>query len=536
VTIDLPNPKTAAGTVTVAVGDVAPNPGINRSQGGEGDVYWGASETLFMTRKGPVFGEPWLAKSWTVATDLSKVTIKIQEGVQFHKGYGELTATDVAWSINDANARTNPQSIHAQAGDLSPVFNEWKAVDKYTIDAPFVTFDPRWQTNGLSDGWQPTAVFSKKVYDEKGADFMRANIIATGSFEVREWTADKRAILDAVKSHWRQLPKIQTIQYLEIPDSAIRLAGMQTGEFDAGTIELKDIKGLVAKGFKTTGTSSGSEVNIAFAGNLWEKNHAVTGAALTRVGLDTTKPWIGDPDNADSMERARKVRWALAMGYDRAQLSESLTAGLAWPTGIGYFNPNMPQFQSKWAVPYDVAAAKQLLKDAGYPSGFEIEIFGQSDTQIRAETAEAVAGYWQSQLGLKVKVQSFAYRVFRPSIVNREAKIPFVNSCDDGRFPRPWDWPVATTMTSLTRGGFSCALESPFIVQSWLKASKEPDIQKRVEINNQVADYMHNWMLSPSTFTIPVLIVFNPKKIESWEMRPSLSGPITSAENIVPAK
>jgi ABC-type transport system substrate-binding protein len=365
---------------------------------------------------------------------------------------------------------------------------------------------------------------------------MRNNIVATGPFEVREWTADKRAILDAVKNHWRQTPKIQTIQYIEIPDSAIRLAGIQTGEFDVADIQLKDIRGLAVKGFKTTGTSSGSEVNIAFAGNLWEKNHAVTGAPLTRAGLDLSKPYIGDPDNADSMEKARKVRWALAMAYDRKELADVLGGGLAWPTGIGYFNPQMPQYQKKWDVPYDVAKAKSLLAEAGYPNGFNIEIFGQSDTQIRAETAEAVGGFWQAQLGLKVTVQSFAYRVFRPTIVNREAKVPFINSCDDGRFPRPWDWPVATTMTSLTRGGFSCALEIPFIAESWLKASKEPDIQKRSTINNQVADYMHNWMLSPGTITIPVLLVYNPKKIESWEMRPSLSGPITSPENIVPAK
>lgn len=532
--VSAPNPKSAAGTVTVAVADVAPGLGIGRAGGGEGEVFWGVGETLFTTRKGPVFGEPWLAKQWTVAPDLSKVTIKLQQGVQFHKGWGEMTASDVVWSINDASARTNPKSIHPQAGDLAPVFLEWNVVDKFTVDAPFVGFDPRWHSNAISDGWQPTGVFSKKVFDDKGEAWMRDNPqIMTGPFEVKSWVADKQATLEAVKNHWRKSPEVQTLQYIEIPDSAIRRAGILAGEFDIAVPELKDIRELAAKGFKTGGTSNGSELNIAFAGNLWETKHARTGAELTRVGLDKSKPWIGDPADPASMERARKIRWALAMGYDRKELAEVLTAGLGWATDISFFNPSMPQFQAKWKVPYDPKAAKALIAEAGYPSGFEIEIFGQSDTQIRKETAEAVAGYWADKLGLKVTVQAFLYRVFRPSIVNRETKIPFVNSCDDGRFPRPWDWPVATTMTSITRGGFSCGLEAPEIAQAWLKASAEPDLQKRIEINNGVADFMHHWMLAPGTFTIPVLLVYNPKKIDSWEIRPSLSGPINSPEMIV---
>jgi hypothetical protein len=74
------------------------------------------------------------------------------------------------------------------------------------------------------------------------------------------------------------------------------------------------------------------------------------------------------------------------------------------------------------------------------------------------------------------------------------------------------------------------------VAQQWLKASVEPDIQKRIAINNEVVDYMYNWMLVPGTITIPVVVVYNPNAIKEWVMRPSLSGPINSPELLVPAR
>lgn len=531
----VPQPQTPKGTVVIGVGQISEGGSLNRAQRGEVEVYWGAAETLFTTASGPKFGQMWLAKSWDLAADLSKVTISLQQGVQFHKGYGEMTADDVVWSINDANSRVTSESIHAQAGDLAGMFGPWTVVDRYTVDAPFVLFDPRWMDNALSDGWQPTAINSKAAYDKMGADWLRDNVVATGPFEVEEWVRDDRVLMNAVTNHWRKPPAIQRLTYRAIPEDTTREAALETGEVDVATVALKDAPGLISKGYQKGGTQGGSELNIPFGGNLWEKTHASTGAPLERKGFDTSKPWIGDPDNASSMEKARLVRWALSMAIDREALAETVGAGLSWPTYIAFFNPIMPQWQDKWKVPYDPQKARDYLNQAGYPNGFDITIFGQSDTPIRAEIANAVAGFWRD-LGLRVTVESYPYQTFRPSLVERSASTPFVNSCDDGRTPRPWDWPVARTLTSLTRGGFSCALEDPFIAEQFKLTSREPDTQKRIDANNKVADHLHQEMLVPGTITFPVFFLYNPRSIQSWDARPSLSGPITAPENIVPAR
>ncbi len=536
-----PDPKQDFGHVVFAVDEVRPGLGRAAASGGEGAlVQWGVGETLFTTAStndGPVFGQPWLIESWEISDDLTEVNMTTVQGAQFHEGWGELTAEDIVFTINDANARTNPESIHGQAGDLANIWDEWEATGRYTIRAPMHNFDPRWQNNALSDGFQLTGIFSKKVFDDLGPEGARDTIVMTGPFSVNDWSDGERAVLDAVPDHWRAAPMIDQLTFIEVPEASVRQAMLLVGSADIGQVNQADIPGMLEDGFLTTGTQGGAELNIAFSGNLWETNQATSGEVLPRGGLDTSKPWISDWMEVDpqGFERAAKVRTALSMAIDREGLVEALTGGLGWPHYIPMFNPAMPQHKDDWIVPFDVDGAKALLNEAGYPNGFEIEIFGQCCDNDRQFVAEAVGAMWRQNLGLDVEVQSFSYRpVWRAGLVERTTSVPHVHACDDGRLPRPWDWPVGITFSSLSRGGFSCAVESPFVAQTWLDVARESDPEKRLEMNMAVGDHYRETMIGTGVFTVPALIVYNPKAIAEWQPRPSLFGPITGVEAIVP--
>ncbi|MFW6195311.1 MAG: ABC transporter substrate-binding protein [Chloroflexota bacterium] len=536
-----PDPQNEMGNVVVAVDGVRPKLGLARASGGEGAaVHWGVLESLFTTAMGeggPVFGEPWLVEDWDLADDLSKVDMTLAENVQFHDGWGEMTAEDVAFTINDANAAVTPESIHGQAGDLANIWGEWQATGRYTLEAPMDNFDPRWRAVALSDGMQPTGIFSKQLYDELGADGARDTLVGTGPFSVQEWAEGRRAVLEAVQDHWRKTPEIDTLTLIEAGEPAVRAAMLRVGDADIAQVALKDIPDLVDEGFETTGTAGGAELNIAFSGNLWETEDPLTDEPLEREGLDPSQPWIGDPSDPEGFERARKVRQALAMAIDREAISDALTGGVGWPHYIPMFNPVVPEFKEEWEVPYDPDAARQLLEEAGYEDGFEAVIFGQCCDNLRQSTAEAVAGYWRQDLGLDVEVQSYGYRPnWRPQLVNRSTTVPHVHACDDGRLPRPWDWPVGITFSSLSRGGFGCAVESDFITEKWLEVAREPDFDRRLEINMEVGDHLRETMIGTGVFTSPALILYNPKSIEEWEPRPGLSGPIGATEKIVPVQ
>ena len=116
--VTLPEPQAAAGTIKIAAETLAPAVGINRHGASDLFNYMGVAEALFMpTEMGNIQG-PMLANSFEIASDLSKATVTVQDGVMFHKGFGEMTAHDIVWSLNDANAAVTPESIHPQAGDF----------------------------------------------------------------------------------------------------------------------------------------------------------------------------------------------------------------------------------------------------------------------------------------------------------------------------------------------------------------------------------------------------------------------------------
>jgi ABC-type transport system substrate-binding protein len=532
-----PAPRNKFGEVVFAVDDIRPGLGLASASGGEGAlVQWGVGETLFTTaidEGSPVFGQPWLVQEWTVAPDLSKVDMTVAQGVQFHGGWGEMTAEDVVYTINDANARVTPESVHGQAGDLANIWDAWSVTGTYTLEAPMHNFDPRWKDNALSDGFQLTGVFSKKVFDDLGPDGARDTIVMTGPYEASEWIENQKAVLTKVDNHWRANPEAEQITFIAAPEPAVRAAMLRTGDADIASVASNDIPVLVKEGFKTTGTMGGAELNLTFSGNLWETEQATTGDLLERGGLDTSKPWIGDPSDPTGFERAQKVRLAMAMAIDRDAIADALTGGIGWAHYIPFFNSAMPDHKDEWQIEYDPAAARALLIEAGYPNGFDAVIFGQCCDGARQFTAEAVAGFWSQDLGLDVEVQSYGYRPeWRAGLVARTTSVPHMHACDDGRLPRPWDWPLGITYSSLSRGGFACAVESPFIAETWLKVAAESDIEKRLEMNMAVGDYLRETVIGTGVYTSPALIVFNPQSIASWQPRPSLFGPITGTELI----
>lgn len=552
----VPSPKGAAGTITVAVIDVPPGVGLGRAQAPVEDMnYIGVGEAPFTaTKTNPV--EPMLATGFELEPDLSGGRLTVRQGVQFHQGFGEMTAQDFVWSMNDANAALTPESIHGQAGDFAALFgaNPWTAVDNYTVAFKFQSFDPRWNSNFLNEAAQALSILSKRAYDERGEDWVREHIIATGPFQVVEWVQDNRVIVEKVPyNHWRGNAKIDKLVRLEVVEEATRISMLQTGEVDAADISLKSSPSLLQAGFKTASTGLGFQMGVFFSGNMWEEKHAITGEKLNLTGHYVHDlPWIGNPFNPndannpqgiDDMEQARLVRQALARSIDRELINETLLSGQGWPVYVEYFDINNPRWQKKWEYPYDPAEAERLLDQAGYKRGangkrFEMSLYigpelggGQG---ISGEIGDAIAGFWQ-EVGLDVPVLKYAYASFRPTVVARSNAIPWLTSCDEGKSTWPWDWPKGLVMTSMTRGGFGCGFEDPFIAKKWLEVAKVADPNKRAEMNDEVVQHLFDQALGVGVVTVPQFIIYNPRSIASWEMSPALFVGVNDYENIVPA-
>ncbi len=552
--IEAPLPQNPFGSLKVAVVSIPPGVGLGRAQAPvEAMNYWGVGEAPFTaTRENPVF--PMLVTAFTLDPDLSGRTLTIREGVQFHGGFGEMTAEDVAWSMNDANAAITPDSIHGQAGDFAALFgsNPWIAMNSNTVAFEFSFFDPRWNSNFLNESAQALSIFSTAARDQMGEDWLRDHIIATGPFQVVEWIQDTQAILEKVPyTHWRHNAEVDQLTFIEVTSEATRIALLSTGEVDAASVSLANSAAMVRGGFATQGSGLGVQEGVFFSGNLWETVHGSTGQLLDLSGHYVQDlPWIGNPRAGqhqadfpmDDLEQARLVRQALARSVDRNLINEVLLNGRGWPNYVEYFDITNPRWQSQWEYPFDPDEAESLLDQAGFPraggSGtrFEMPFYigpelggGQG---ISGDIGDAIAGFWQD-IGISVPVLKYPYSVFRPTIVARANTTPWLTSCDEGKSTWPWDWPKGLVMTSLTRGGFGCGIEDPTILQFRNMTAQEPDPQERAEINDQVAQYLFDQALAVGFVVVPDFITYNPHSIESWEMSPGISTGVNDFENIV---
>ena len=165
---------------------------------------------------------PRIATSWDVTDEY--VDFKIQEGVEFHGGYGEMTAEDVAWSFNRANPTFNPDSKHDQAGDFNRIMDKMEASDDYTVrmTIPEGGLGVGQLRRALTPYWQSMGIHSKKLFEEVGADGMVDKFIGTGPLVYQEWKQDDKAVLEALDSHWRKVAPMQTVRILAVPEATVR--------------------------------------------------------------------------------------------------------------------------------------------------------------------------------------------------------------------------------------------------------------------------------------------------------------------------
>ena len=136
---------------------------------------------------------------------------------------------------------------------------------------------------------------------------------------------------------------------------------------------------------------------------------------------------------------------------------------------------------------------------------------------LNGDLTDAVAGNW-ADLGLTVFSLKFSYVTFRPTVVGRTNTHPWMTSCDKGLEGNPWHFPKGLVQTSLTRGGFGCGFEIPFILENYQATAVEPDEDVRNVLIDEYVQYVFDEALQPGVVAVPELHVMNPIKVADWDM------------------
>ena len=362
--------------------------------------YWErVMETLLLLD--PVTWEfkPGLAKEWSLSDDGRTVTYHLEEGVQFHGGYGEFTASDAAYSLDQW--LYNEESTHPSVAAQLQAAPEVRALDTYTVQVEYTKNPFLTAFMDLSSGNNGTGMLSRDYVTEVGLDEARRKAIGTGPYEFVDHKLGESMELEAAEGrHWRIVPQWQTLKFRITPEASTRLAQVLSGEVDIA---------LLPGSFKRQAEAANVRTIL---------NPGVAGVFIVPVVYIPGTTGIDAPDpnnpNADPM-----FREALSLAINRQELADVVFAGGAVPTGITDLSPISLGYDAKWEEPdpYDPERARQLLEESGKAGlAFELQQRPLGGIPEGPQLAEAIAGMWEAvglDVDLKLNLQGSAHSKLR---------------------------------------------------------------------------------------------------------------------------
>jgi peptide/nickel transport system substrate-binding protein len=292
--------------------------------------------------------QPMLAKSWEVSKDGLTYTFTLRDDVTFSTG-NPLTADDVAFSFNRLiNIQGNPSTVSKNIAKV-------EAPDKTTVVITLASPDPSFLATLPNSAF--SVVDSKSVKENGGTDtkdakdsdkaenYLNGASAGTGPYMLEKWEKQVQTVLVRNPKYTGTQPYFDRVIIQNIPEAATQKTALEAGDIDlALDLTADQIKGL----------EGNQDITIARAP-----------ANIIHFLLMNQDPAVGGPVANSKVQLA--IRYALDYeGYTAlwggVQPGTNLAVGLA-----GAFGPDK-------ALKRDLDKAKSLLKEAGYPDGFEIEL------------------------------------------------------------------------------------------------------------------------------------------------------------------
>ena len=448
---------------------------------------------------------PMLVKDWNVSADFTTWTLHLQEGVQFHKGYGEMTGDDVKWSLDQRIS--NPKATNVAQLEWAWQ-NSVDMPDAYTLVLDTGRPMPGWAFIDLVRNPGDQYVVSRKQTEEVGPEAANWNIAATGPWEISEHRSGEFWRLRAVEDHWRKTPHFEEMYFWEIPEEATRLAGFQTGELDTFPMSYDSID-LVT----TVPDAKIMRIPRAAVMNLriYGQDYAEVGTPDQRAGYNPDLPWASASLDVNSAEwaQAAKVRRALMLGIDMDTIIETLLHGYAEASSVIFYGVHRHLMDDDMYWEYDPEQARQLLAEAGYPDGgFSMVLTpAKRGSPSEVEVCEAIGAMW-GELGIDIKFQNVPFSTVRPGIVGRTYQGA---TCHAGTPPPT----PARSFYGLSIKSGIYGITHPWLEDIVYAAYEEVDPGRRAEMERQVARFLYDGAHLRELYIYDAVWPVGPR-IEEW--------------------
>ena len=286
--------------------------------------------------------DPNLAESYEVNPDpkAPSVTFKLRKGVKYGDG-SDFNAQTVKWCLETTGKGP------ANAGQAA-FWKSFDVIDDYTLKVNFTTWQNR-LIRGFADA--STYLYSKEAFDKNGLEWIRWHMVGPGPFKQADFQRD--VVTKTVKNefYWdKGKPYLDGVDLIYVLDELTRVA-----LFKSRGADIMDTagNGRIANELKADGAQIISKVG----------------------GVTLLAP---DSANADSPWSNLKVRMAAEYAIDKEALVGAFGYGY-WQSAYQLPSPSTKAYDPAFTGrKFDLAKAKQLLTEAGYPSGFKTTLIVQT--------------------------------------------------------------------------------------------------------------------------------------------------------------
>ncbi len=419
---------------------------------------------------------PAVAERWEYSKDSRSLTFFIRKDIQFHDGWGELTAEDVKFTIE---LNMKPTSVNTRASELRQKIRSMEVVDRYTLVIQFKEPDPLFFLTFEPTEASQMPIVCKKYIEKVGEEKANRIPIGSGPYRFVEQKLGEYAKFEALEKNWMLIPEFKYLILRLVSEETTRVAMLKTGEVDIA-VELANDKlpEIEKAGLRTVVVPLSDTMFLPFGGMLIPEDKRYV------EGYHRKDPWVDV-----------RVREAMNIAIDRKAIAKSLYNDMAVPAPTIFTFPGWEKLEP---IPYDPKRAKQLLAEAGYPNGFSFKLFIHAYRAMLPLLGQAAAGYWEA-IGLKPEIIRGDYSTWRTS--NRAGKTA----------GHVW---VQSLSVQTDWGGWLIAYESPNGVNPFWQSEETKVAIKKVlpEADPQKREVAYKELARLYRSTYPhVPLVFSPK-------------------------
>jgi peptide/nickel transport system substrate-binding protein len=315
-----------------------------------------------------------LAESWEMKGN--KIDFKLRKGVRFHDGT-PFSSKDVIASFK--RILTDKESL--QRPNLQNI-REMSAPDDFSVVLTLKKAD----ANALED--INNRVIMKQTAAEKMGE-ADGSPIGTGPFKFVSWERSGQFVLRRHDSYWGQAAKIDEVIYKTIKEDAARIAALESGQADIiSNVPPHEVARL----------KSNPRLRVQPVQGL-------------RPIFLVLSPAYKPLDNV-------KVRRAITHAIDRERIIKHVLEGNAYPLS-GLVSAQVFGYDSgARAFSYDPAKARELLNEAGFPNGFEIEYYSPTGRYPKDREVAQVIVEQLSKVGIKAILKTPEWSIFNTDYKN----------------------------------------------------------------------------------------------------------------------